>query len=309
MAGQIFEALILAAAGAALGLLFATVAIRYFGTAAGNILDAFWMDFRMDWMIAAFATTLGVSAAVLAGMAPALRASRLDVTATLKDGAARGSSLRIGRVSRTLIGVQVAFACGLLIATGVFVQSAIGLRATAFPYDTQAIFTAQLATNFSLGGTVEYQYEARNETVRALAERLERVPAVTAVALANVVPGRDRNNWSFSLDGEVFARPEDVPETTVTFITPGYLEALESMPRRGRDFRWQDDATSPGVALVNDPWVAAFSADRDPVGRRLSVAGATAAKGSRRRGIASGPTSVAGWPPPWPTRKPAALRG
>jgi hypothetical protein len=81
---------------------------------------------------------------------------------------------------------------------------------------------------------------------------------------------------SFFLDGVAPAREEELLSTVVTFVTPGYLDALEAAPLRGRDLTWADDANAPPVALVNDLWVRRFSPELDPIGRRVTLDGVEA---------------------------------
>jgi predicted permease len=260
--GQLAESVMLAAVGAVIGLLFARAAVRFFAVSTDHIIEAFWMQFEVDAVVVVFASLLGIVAAAAAGIAPALRASAFDVASTLKDRPG-SSSLRIGRLSRSLVGIQVAFACGLLIVTALFVNSALQLRATRFPYVTQSVFTAQIG--FTAGGSVA----GSNERLIALEERIAAVPGVTAATITSHFPGRGAVNEQFRLEGRTFERAQDMPYTTVTYITPGYLETLQSAPLRGRNLTWLDDADAPGAILVNSSWAATFSTDRDPLGRRL----------------------------------------
>jgi predicted permease len=269
IASHLTEALLLALVGCALGLLFAHGAVRFFALTTSHIIEAFWMQFRVDTTVVAFASLLGLVAAAAAGIAPALRASALDIGSALKDRPGGSSSLRIGRLSRSLIGIQVAFACGLLIVTAVFVKSAVSLRATPFPFGTHDVFAAQVGFLTTVDGALE----RRNQRLRALEERIAAVPGVTSAALASGFPGGGAGGWSFAYDGASFERVQDMPVTTVAFITPGYLATLETSPIRGRNVAWQDDADAPGVALVNESWVATFAPDGDPIGRRLVLAG------------------------------------
>jgi predicted permease len=259
---QLAESVLLAAAGAAFGLLFAHGAVRFFAVTTDHIIEAFWMRFEVDGMVIAFASLLGMAAAGAAGIAPALRASAFDVSAALKERPG-SSSLRIGRLSRSLVGIQVAFACGLLVVTALFVNSALKLRATDFPFTTRDVFTAQIG--FQAGGSVEES----DRRLFELEERIAALPGVTAATVSTHLPGRGSTNLSFSLEGESFERIQDMPNTNVAYITPGYMTTLRSAPLRGRNITWQDDGEAPGVALANQSWVARFSADRDPIGRRV----------------------------------------
>ena len=100
---HVFESLGLAAAGGLLGLGIASVAVRYFGATTAGIIDAFWIDFRVDWAVMLFATAMVGVAAVAAGLIPGLRASGGDVAEVLKDASGGVTGLRLGRLARGLV--------------------------------------------------------------------------------------------------------------------------------------------------------------------------------------------------------------
>ena len=136
---QLAETLSLATVATALGVGFAHAGTRLFAANTAHIIEAFWVDFRVDTSVLLFASALAGAAAMVAGLTPALRATRSNVADVLKDGAAGSSSLMIGRLSRWMIGGQVALACGLLAMTMVFARSSMNLRAVPWPFDPASI--------------------------------------------------------------------------------------------------------------------------------------------------------------------------
>jgi putative ABC transport system permease protein len=267
---HLVESLVLAGLGGVLGLAFATVAVRFFANATSSIIEAFWQQFRVDWTVVLFATLLVAIAAIAAGMAPGWRAASANAADALRDQSGGSTGLRIGRLSRTLVVVQLAFSCGLLIMTAVFVRSALGLRATAFPFETRDILTAQLGfTSAQLSDPA-----ARNRELRDLMDGLSAVPGVRRVSMISALPGRGSGNWSFSLDGQSPDAGGASPYTSIAFITPDFPEFLGTNMDRGRAFTWQDDLDAPAVALVNRSWVERYSAGIEPIGRRVSIGSA-----------------------------------
>src|SRR5262249_24650250 len=119
---QLTESLAIALAGGALGILAAYVGTGVFSRAVSKVIEAFWMEFSVDYVVLGFAALITTIAAVAAGIVPALQAARTDPGAVLKSESHALSSLRMGRFSRALVVVQVALACGLMAVGSIFVQ-------------------------------------------------------------------------------------------------------------------------------------------------------------------------------------------
>ena len=139
------ESIVLAAAGGALGLWIAHLAVPAFAHATADIMSAFWIDFRVDATVTLFATLAVAAAGILVGLLPGLRASRANVAEVLKDATASTTGVQLGRMARRLVMVEVALATGLLIMTMTFARTAVALRTIDLPFDAHAVFTAQLA--------------------------------------------------------------------------------------------------------------------------------------------------------------------
>jgi predicted permease len=266
MAQHLAESLVLAAAGGLLGLAIAYFAVRFFAVSTANIIEAFWMQFRVDGTVVAFAAGLVGTAAIVAGILPAIRASRADVNEILKDATGGGTGLRIGRIARGLMVVEVALATGLLIMTLTFTRSAIALRSVDLPFPDRQIFVAQLG----LGADEMPDDAARGRFMAELLERLRGTPGVRAAALVSYLPGRGSGHWSFSLDARSEGTPvEALPTTGFSVVTPEFLDVLGAGVLRGRGLSWQDHAGAPPAALVNESFVRKYSADREVLGRRV----------------------------------------
>jgi len=265
---QLLESTMLAAIGVVLGLAFTAAALRFFALASASILEAFWVDFRIDGVVLAFASTLTVIAAAVAGVMPAARLSRIPAAAVLKEGAGGASGLRMGRLSRVLVVTQVALACGLLVLSATFVKSAVSLRATTFTFPVRDVLTAQVVPST----TLQQDAQRWRRLIRELTLRTASIPGIRSAALTSALPGRGGGNWSFTMDGAATDPSQARSYTAVSFVTPGFLDVLESRVIRGRDLEWRDDETAPAVALVNESWVARWSPDREPLGRIIEVA-------------------------------------
>lgn len=265
VAQHLWESLVLAALGGLGGLAIAYLGVRFFAAATANIIDAFWIDFRVDGTVLLFATALVAAAAVLAGILPGLRATSANVAEMLKDTAGSVTGLRIGRLARSLVVVEVALATGLLIMTMTFTKSALALHAIRLPFAARQVFTGQLG----LPQQTLASAAARARFAADLSARLQAIPGVSAAALVSVLPGRGAGSWTFSLDAPPAGPPTTPTTTGLAMVTPEFFDVLGARVLRGRALDWRDGPSAPGVALVNESWVRRYSADRDPLGRRV----------------------------------------
>ena len=263
---HVTESVALATVGGLLGIVVANTAVRLFAAATADILDAFWIDFRVDWAVLVFATITVAVAGIAAGLLPGLRASATNVVEVLKDASGGSTGLRVGRMARALVLAEVALATGFLIMTMTFTKTAVALRAIDFPFDARHIFVAQLGLTQSALGSVE----ARERLARDLTTRLDATPGVAASALVSVAPGRGAGNWSFSLDAPpLTATASEQPTTGLVMITPGFFDVVGARVLRGRGIEWSDKPGGPLAAVVNASWVSRFSPDREPIGRKI----------------------------------------
>jgi predicted permease len=263
---HVTESAALAAVGGLLGTVVANTAVRLFAAATADIFDAFWIDFRVDWVVLAFATIAVAVAGIAAGLLPGLRASATNVVEVLKDASGGSTGLRVGRMARALVVAEVALATGFLIMTMTFTKTAVALRAIDFPFDARHIFVAQLGLTQPAISSVD----GRERLARDLTTRLDATPGVAASALVSVAPGRGAGNWSFSLDAPPStATASGQPTTGLVMITPGFFDVVGARVLRGRGIGWRDKPGATVAAVVNTSWVRRFSPDRDPIGRRI----------------------------------------
>ena len=256
------ESAIYAGAASLIGLGIAAIAVRFFAAASASILDAFWIGFRIDWTVVAVASLLGLVATIAAGLGPALRASRADVTTLLRDASERSGTPRLGRLARALVISQVALACGFLCVTSSFLRATVALRAVEFPVDTTRVLTAQLA----------YRPDqlddptSRAQELRAVRDAIDATPGIRGSAFTSVFPGRGAERWTWSFSDT----PDATPRLTLMMtVSPEFFSMMGASALRGRLFDWSDDGRREMVAVVNQSFVSKHSGDRDPIGRRL----------------------------------------
>jgi predicted permease len=260
------ENLLLAAAGAALGVLLAmwgTTALR-----AAPMIAAFPIRFQtaVDGLGVAFAVLLGGVCGLIFGLAPALQLARIDPQAALRSGA---RSAGRSRVRNALMGVQVALAIVVLMSAAVFVRSFAETREIDPGFRREGVLLAA----YDLSGRGADNAAARTFAARLLKE-LRALPDVESAAIATSVP-LDIHGLplrSFTLEGRVSS--EAAPDQALSnVVTPGYFSAMGIGLAAGSDFADLEDRKAPAQAIVNEEFVRRFVGEGASLGRRISTRG------------------------------------
>ena len=260
------ETLLMAVAGSVCGLMLANLlggALRWLlpGVARPAMLQP-----PLDGQVLAFTTALAFGVAILAGLAPALHASRANVNEMLQEGGRSGSSgTHSHRLRGLLVTSEVALAVIALVGAGLFLRSFETARSMDPGFKPEGVALARF--DFSTAG-----YDARqtDSFCRRLREELERQPGVTAVSYDDSAPlGFSGGNWeTLEVEGYVPGTNENM-KIYRDLVSPGYFETMKIPLVEGRDFDFRDDATSLKVMIVNQEFVRRFLANRSVIGRRV----------------------------------------
>ncbi len=257
------ESLVLGVAGGALG-----IALAYaFSDAAGSLLPyRFAGRFTPDGRVLAGAVALSLVTAVLAGLAPALHATRSGMASSLHGTRAAGSR---GRGRDALVVGQVALSLVLVAGAVLFARSFWSARSQdlGFATDHRLVLGVDLR---ALGYTQE---EGEEFLPRAL-ERLAALPGVTGVTASAMVPFQ--GDWSTDMDPPPGVAP-DTDEGRVTVgrnaVAPGYFDVMGMPILRGRPLGPEDAAGAPGAVVVNETLARHLWPGRDPLGQRVPASG------------------------------------
>ena len=259
------ESLLLALLGAALGLAFAFWGERYMlwflPPGAGESFNV-----HPDATVLGFTLLISMLAAVVFGLAPALRATALDPAAALKDGGTQqpGRGPR-SALRKALVVAQVAFSVVLAVAAGLFARSLAGLRAINLG------FTAQHVLTFSLDYPRAWKNGQKKEHRDTLIARLASLPGVAAVSYGFPGPYQG-GQWSAGIrvPGSARTAREGV-EVDEQGVGPGYFETIGTRLLRGREFNPADFRSTRKIAVVNQAFVRGFLPHApDPLSRVLS---------------------------------------
>jgi putative ABC transport system permease protein len=245
------EISLLAAAGAAGGVIIALIGTRFVRAVSPPGMP-YWMDFRIDPATIGFVVIVGVLAALMAGLMPSLQASRSNTHELLKDTTRGSSSSRVGQIMRRLISVEMAVSFVLLVVAGLFIKSAVNFRATDFAFEPEEVYTA-------LARVPETTYadaSAQARFAEQLLETLRSMPQVTDAALATAVPGvGSAPVISVEVNSEVAG--EGVRTRSIV-VTPGFFELFRASITSGRDFDSRDRTGTLPVAIVNEAFARKY---------------------------------------------------
>ena len=205
-----------------------------------------------------------------AGLAPALRLARSNVTDAIKESGGRGGSDAAGsRVRSTLILVEVALSLVLLIGAGLLIRSLWLLNTVSPGFDARGVLTASVSLP-------ERRYPEREQQARFFTELAGRVRALPGVESAGIVMALplsgSGNSWPVQIVGRPQLPVSEQPQVQGNVITPGYLRTMRIPLVRGRDFTEADRQGAPAVALVSEAMAKRLWPGEDPIGQRLSTA-------------------------------------
>ncbi len=257
------EALLLAGLGAALGTLLAwwsrslLLALRPFGN------RAVVLDLPLDARVLGFTTAVAILTTLVFGLAPALRATRVDLTADFQGGTRLLGAGRRSRLSQALMVVQMALSLVLLVSTGLFVRTLRNLQ------DVDAGFNRRGLVLFRIDGTsAGYTLEQFAALHARLQQRLEKLPGVRAATFSRVaLLSGVRQNSTFSIAG---APPRSGSEAVNTNgLASNFFTAMELPIVLGRGFTDRDDEAAPKVAVVNQAFARKYVGE-NPIGRQIT---------------------------------------
>jgi predicted permease len=256
------EAMLLASIGGALGIGMAFSAVRYFHAAA-PIEMPIGARVEMSVPVLGFTAAISVVTALLFGLVPAWKASRLDIIESLKTagrGTARGAPQRL---AKALIAAEMALSLMLLVGAGLLMQSVLKMDSEPLGFRAEGL----AVTSVTLPAEHYPDAPRRLRFYELLASRLGN-NAAFATALPPYGLGAAAALHISDKPTPPEAEIHDVGQQT---ISPGYFQVLGVRLLRGRAFDWRDRSSAEPVAIINETIAREYFSDEDPIGRRISV--------------------------------------
>jgi putative ABC transport system permease protein len=253
------EALLLAGAGGALGLLLAYGTLTSASTLLASQVPRA-EEISIDGRVLLFAVGVSMLTGMLAGTLPAVRAGRSDLNDALKEGGRSDGAIGVG-TRRLLIVCEVALSLVLLMGAGVMIQSLLALRYGDTGFDPNNVLTMGVRL-------VDARYPSpaqRSSFFDAALQRIRALPGVEAAGTIDDLPFADGSAQGLTLVG--YPPQREPVAVQVRQITPGYLRAMGIPVLRGRDIV-ESDAE---VLLVSQDAAKRYWGADDPIGRRATL--------------------------------------
>jgi putative ABC transport system permease protein len=262
------ESLILALLALPISLLLARVTLDFMLTRAPVQFSWIEQVFRFDAPVWLFMTALTLATVLIFGLMPALRASRLDLSAIIKEGGDRGSSGAGGRLRAALTVAQLSAALALLVVSALSIQSFGAVMSDEIGIDFDRLFL----TNILLPDARYTSPEQWNTFQEQLTARLETLEGVGAAGVTDTSPISSQvPSIPIAIEGAHASKPDTRIEARISAVSPGYLRATGVRLQLGRTFSDDDDAGAVPVALVNQAMVRAHFGGESPLGDRIST--------------------------------------
>jgi putative ABC transport system permease protein len=261
------ESLLLAGAGAVLGIGLAYFSIDWLNAAVFNMENPppSWMRFDIDGPVLAFTVSATMAAAIFSGLLPAWMSSRVSAVAVLREGGRGATSGRIGILTRGLVVLQIVVTSVLLIGALLQVRSLVKQQAIDYGYDTEGLLSARM-------GLMDADYptpQSRKLFYDRVLRELGRSTEFAGVALTNRLRMVFSGNGPIEIEGKVYNERRDRPNTNFEQLSPAFFTLVGQKVVDGRAFTEDDLNSTRPVAIVNAAFARKHFGNESAVGRRF----------------------------------------
>lgn len=276
------ESLLLSLVGASVGLLFArwtTHLLIAFLAARGpgpGFGESTMFDLHPDWRVILFTALAAISAGLLFGLMPAIRATRISISESLKKRVhnVRSDEGRIG-IGRWLLGLQAALSVLLVAGAGLFAGSLFHLLTLNPGFNPENVTVIAIDT--------DKRPEKGPALIRLYARMLDRLNSTPGVGAASLLWFTPLSNSGWDEYLEVPGRTDlsnEQRDTDLNLVAPRFFEAMGTPLIAGRDFAASDTLDSEKVAIINELAARKFFPRTNPIGAHLIIPGPPRAKGT-----------------------------
>jgi predicted permease len=261
------ESLVLAVAGGALGVALASVANRLLLRMVSGGLDTIPLDVSIDMRLLLFALAVTLATALIFGTIPSLRATRLQLTDTLKAGRNPQSTGGKNLLARALIICQVSLSLVLMVGAGLFLRSLVNLNNVDLGFNKENVLRLQID---STSAGYSYDKDAARELnlYHQIEDRIGVLPGVKAASFSSFTFHEGSWNNNVIVPGMKAGQDVDVKHNV---IGNGYFATMQIPLLAGRNFGPQDTMTSQHVAIISERMAKTMFPPGNPVGRHYYI--------------------------------------
>ena len=264
------ENLSLAAAGGLLGILIAlwgTSVLAWLGPKEIPRVA----EVRMDIPVFLFALAATVLAGILFGLAPALRASRVDLNDALKDaGKSTDGRARHG-LRNALAAAELALAFVLVVGAGLLANSFLRLLNVDPGFNSHNVLTLQ---TYVYGQIYQKSGDAELNYYKQAFDHLRATGRVESAAMVSTLPlGGSFDRTGFHVQDRPLANSAEAPSVDRYSVSTDYFHVMRIPLKRGREFSDQDRKGSPLVVVISESCARAEFPGQDPIGKHIQLGG------------------------------------
>lgn len=263
------ESVLMSLMGGALGLLLATISLRSLIWVGPDTLPRL-NEIVIDGRVLAFTFFVSMLTGIVFGLAPAVRASRVDLNGVLKDGGRGSVGTSHHRIRNLFVVVEVALSLVLLIGAGLLVRSYQQIQNANPGFNPHNLISFRLSLPNS-----KYKGPAVTNFYKQLRERIGALPGAEAVGTCYSLPMSSvALAWGpITIEGYVPRNSADFIMSNERFVSPGYFPAMGVSLVKGRLFDERDVKGAQETVIVNEALAQRFWPNEDPIGKRLERAG------------------------------------
>lgn len=265
------ESIVLSVLGGALGLALGYAGVRALlavSPAGLPRIGEHGAAVGLDWRVLLFTLGIALLTGILFGLAPALGASRPDLNTTLKESSNRsGTGFRQSKGRSLLVISEVSLALVLLIGAALLIRTFMALRSVNPGFDPHHVLTLEMAltgNHFSTSADVaRVAFDGR--------QRLDAIPGVEASSMSCSLPLQGGYGLPFNILGRPTGKSPWSGGAEWRSVSPGFFSVFHIPVLEGRDFTEQDDASAPGVVIINEAMARKYWPKQDPVGQQILI--------------------------------------
>jgi putative ABC transport system permease protein len=266
------ESLVLSLSGGLLGLILGFAGVRLLiSISPGGIprLGEGGSAVTLDPNILLFTLGISIFTGVLFGLFPAVSVSRPNLAATLNESGSRsGISFRSSKLRSALVVSEMALALILVIGAALLIRTFLKLQAVDPGFDPHNVLTMAM----SISGDRFQKTMPVAQVIRDGTERLRAVPGVVDAAATNCLALQDGFRMIFDIVGRPKGHAPFTGGAGFYSISYSYFDTFKIPLLRGRRFHEQDDASAPGVVIINEAMARQYWPRGDPLKDRLQIA-------------------------------------
>ena len=262
------ESLLLALIGGLAGILLGSWGSSAMVSMVSTGPQTLPLNIEPDLRVLAFTLMISVVSAVVFGTAPAIRASRVELNASLKSNRATSSAITRSLLGKTLLVSQVALSLLLLVGAGLFVRTLVNLQRVDTGFNQEQVLLFQIDTD-SIG------YKEDSSLVklyREVEERVSSIPGVRAASFSMFAFNQGAWTTPVSTRGDSSSSRTD-QRIRNNCVGPDFFEAMGLPLLAGRGFGAQDTETSPKIAVISEAMARQLFPGSSPLGRRFGRGG------------------------------------